>query len=700
MVVSAEGAVLTDETTDLGNAIIGAASVFTGGVVTAGADGGTTAVTLQIDNATTGLTVTDGGYAITLVAGSSDSEVVGQYNDGTNDLAAFTVSIDSNGVLTVTQHVAMVHPDSPDNYDEPVDLAGELSAVVTVTDGDGDVATDSVAIGDQITFEDDGPTVIAPEVAYVTNSGSDSALLIPLDFDINVDDNYGADQPGTVTFANIAVNGTDSGQTAGGSIIYLYTNGTVVIGSTFEGGTYTDAIDIANVGDKVFTVDLNLDGDLGTTTDSYSVTMFQQVDGATATFDTNDGIYDIAGGNTNYNFYTDTTGVNPTVLITPTEGGTSVNTSAKDIGIKGGGGGLAIGDNETVRVSFVDTVLGVPDEIAYVEPADHVIGDNILVNGAVVTLNSKGAATSETSIFIRAYDDLDHDDMVSDYSHQDDITKVVIAGFTFNIADGNATQSHYSVTWNVDSLGGVQVDGIYSGDQVQIFTADGITTVEYEYAGGKEFTLSGFGAAVPVPGELLRIDLDLAVEDGDGDTVIVDDGIVLSISPDDHVIIEGTSVDDTGGNSLDATPGQAATLIGYAGDDSLNGADLNDILVGGLGSDTMSGGSESDTFVWNAGDAAGSPTDIITDFNGAGETDVLDLSDLLIGEESGTLTNYLSVNESGVNVVINVSTEGGAGDSQVITLENTTFVDLGVTGVSQTDIVDQMVALGHINIDS
>ncbi|WP_020162669.1 retention module-containing protein [Cycloclasticus pugetii] len=695
--VSSEGAVVTDETSQLSVAVTGSTSVFSYVVAAAaGADGGTTVVTLSITSAATGLKVTDGGYPITLVEGSSDSEVIGQYTDGDDVLqTAFTVSIDSDGVLTVTQNVAMVHPESPNEYDEAVDLAGELSAVVTVTDGDLDVATDSVAIGDQITFEDDGPTVIAPEVAYVTNSGSASALLIPLDFDNNVDDNYGADQPGTVTFANIAVSGTDSGQTAGGSIIYLYTNGTIVIGSTLVAGTYADAIHPDNVGNKVFTVDLNLDSDLATMTDSYSVTMFQQIDGATATFDTSDSIFDITGGNTNYTFYTDTTGVNPTALVTPSGDGTSINTSDNGIGIKGGGNGLSIGTNETIRVSYVDTVSGVPlSNLAYVEPADHTLGDNVTVNGATAgfLLNN-----GTTDVAIRAYDDDDDDDMVSDGT-LDVITTVVVGGVNFIIADGNDTKSGYSVTWNVD--GSVLVEGIGDGDQVQVFTEDGLTTVEYQYVAGTPFLLSGFGAAIPVPGELLRIDLDLEVEDGDGDTVIVEDAIVLSISPDDHVIIEGTPGNDDGVDSLDATPGQAATLIGYAGNDSLNGADLNDILVGGLGSDTMSGGTESDTFVWNAGDAAGSPADIITDFNDAGETDVLDLSDLLIGEESGTLTDYLSVNESGGAVVINVSTEGGAGDSQVITLENTTFVDLGITGATQADIVDQMISLGHINIDS
>ena len=340
--------------------------------------------------------------------------------DGQGTYGTFTLS--DAGVWTYTLSGAMTD----------VNQAGTAetdSVTYTVTDSDGSTGQGTLTV----TIVDDVPSAITPEVAYVINTGSDSDLLVPLDFDMNVDDNYGADQAGTVTFANIAVSGTDSGQTAGGSTIYLYTNGTSIIGSTLVSSTYAAAIDVSNVANKVFTVDLNLDGDIAITTDSYSVTMFQQLDGAVATFDTSDGIYDIAGGNTNYNFYTDTTGVNPTVLITPTENGTSVNTSDKDIGIKGDGGGLAIGDNETVRVSFIDTVSGTPLQINYVEPADHIIGDNVSVNGAIVTLNSKGSATTETGIFIRAYDDVNNDNIVSDGS-QDDITKVVVAGLTFNIS--------------------------------------------------------------------------------------------------------------------------------------------------------------------------------------------------------------------------------------------------------------------------
>ena len=87
--------------------------------------------------------------------------------------------------------------------------------------------------------------------------------------------------------------------------------------STTLPGNFVDiATEIAG-SNKVFTVQLNLDGALGTSTDSYSVTLHQQVDGAVQTFDTNTGSYDFAGGNANYSYFFDETGVNPEVLLTP-----------------------------------------------------------------------------------------------------------------------------------------------------------------------------------------------------------------------------------------------------------------------------------------------------------------------------------------------------------------------------------------------
>jgi hypothetical protein len=94
-------------------------------------------------------------------------------------------------------------------------LADLIDAVVTVTDGDDDVATSSVGIGDQILFEDDGPTLDpdSTKVKFVTTDADGDvgifsfvdATAVPNiepDGDDVVDINFdpGADDEGATLF--------------------------------------------------------------------------------------------------------------------------------------------------------------------------------------------------------------------------------------------------------------------------------------------------------------------------------------------------------------------------------------------------------------------------------------------------------------------------------------------------------------------
>ncbi|MGN5073498.1 retention module-containing protein [Aeromonas veronii] len=176
------GSVTTDESTQLGVTVTSVASIFSGGVGSTGVDGGTTDVSLRIDVAASGLVTTVGNKAITLVADGADSDIVyGKFDsdgNGSLDSNAFKLEIGEDGKLSVTQFVAIKHPDSPTNYDEPVDLAGKLSAVVTTTDGDGDVASKSVSIGAGVQFEDDGPSAVADTITSGTNGTVNLVLVL------------------------------------------------------------------------------------------------------------------------------------------------------------------------------------------------------------------------------------------------------------------------------------------------------------------------------------------------------------------------------------------------------------------------------------------------------------------------------------------------------------------------------------------
>ncbi|POA16757.1 hypothetical protein C1886_25520, partial [Pseudomonas sp. FW300-N1A1] len=92
-------------------------------------------------------------------------------------------------------------------HDDRVDLTGLINAVVTVTDGDGDTSTDSVGIGDDINFDDDGPAV----------SANNTVLLD--------DDALSGNPGGTGDDADSAnVSGTlghDFGQDGAGTVAYL-----------------------------------------------------------------------------------------------------------------------------------------------------------------------------------------------------------------------------------------------------------------------------------------------------------------------------------------------------------------------------------------------------------------------------------------------------------------------------------------------
>jgi T1SS-143 domain-containing protein len=204
------------------------------------------------------------------------------------------------------------------------------------------------------------------------------------------------------------------------------------------------------------------------------------------------------------------------------------------------------------------------------------------------------------------------------------------------------------------------------------------------------------------------------VTDADGS----EDTATLTIDINDHNYVvddnDNVAVADAAGGSVNAQDGddvligsdQADTLNGGAGNDNLMGNDGDDTLIGGAGNDILTGGDGADIFQWNAGDegTAGSPAvDFVTDFSSA-EGDSLNLADLLQGEESNDITNYISVAQSGSDVVIEVTPDGAGGDmNQVITLQDTTVDQLAggidTSGMSQADIINTLITNGQLNVD-
>jgi hypothetical protein len=193
--------------------------------------------------------------------------------------------------------------------------------------------------------------------------------------------------------------------------------------------------------------------------------------------------------------------------------------------------------------------------------------------------------------------------------------------------------------------------------------------------------------------EDVSLAFDVTVIDNDGDTdtgvinINLEAPIVNPIALTPNAISQLSDVDlyndgvESDGNDI---------LFGQGGNDLLIGGDGDDILIGGLGNDTLTGSAGSDTFVWSAGETG---TDQITDFNIT--QDRIDLSDLLIGENSNNFGDYLSFSFSGGSTTITIDADGlGAGTaSQVIVLNGVDFSGIYASSDEGT------IINGLLNID-
>lgn len=164
--------------------------------------------------------------------------------------------------------------------------------------------------------------------------------------------------------------------------------------------------------------------------------------------------------------------------------------------------------------------------------------------------------------------------------------------------------------------------------------------------------------------------------------------------------------DTTSGAIAVTVDGSTAVLAGTSGDDVIVGDVSANTLNGGSGNDTLTGGQGSDTFVWKLGETG---ADKITDFNlapVASGGDVLDLKDLLVGENANatSLDAYLnfSANGSGQTVITVDANAGAAGGTgQTITLENVQYAALQTYagGTSDAAILAKLLTDGNLKTD-
>ncbi|MDR5886678.1 DUF5801 repeats-in-toxin domain-containing protein [Vreelandella janggokensis] len=265
---------------------------------------------------------------------------------------------------------------------------------------------------------------------------------------------------------------------------------------------------------------------------------------------------------------------------------------------------------------------------------------------------------------------------------------------------------------NVSAVNGVSLSSLADSTNSSYAAADGYK--EYDSTYGTFFINTDGDYAYEPDADLDNIgqqeifSYTLTQPDGDSDTA----NLVINLADSEFVAqtptTTGTSADDlmlgTTGDDL---------LDGAAGDDHIESGDGDDILIGGAGDDILYGGAGADTFAWNFGDEITGDdqpaNDQVMDFTEGkfgtdDNADKLDLSDLLQGEDSDNINEYIFAEEDGDNVVLSISSEGNLNGStsaadQKITLEGKSFSDFGVNSGASEDLIAKLIEDGQLKID-
>lgn len=221
---------------------------FTSSFGTDGAGSLVYALGVLSDGADSGLTDTASGEAVLL---SLNGGVVEGRTETSDDLV-FTVSVDTLGVVTLDQQRAVVHADTSNDDDSRTLAAADLvTLTATITDADGDHQAATLNIGQNLNFEDDGPSISTTgEAPQLTVDESDLTTDATQNFAANFSTAFGEDGAGSLVYS-LSVTAGPSGltDTASGEAVILSLNGGVVEGRTEFGNDLVFTVAIAQNGD-------------------------------------------------------------------------------------------------------------------------------------------------------------------------------------------------------------------------------------------------------------------------------------------------------------------------------------------------------------------------------------------------------------------------------------------------------------------
>ncbi|WGR92987.1 DUF5801 domain-containing protein [Bradyrhizobium sp. ISRA435] len=639
------------------------AAAFT---VHAGADGQQSLTYgLSITNATTNL-VDSVTNSTVLLKQVSATEVDGYVTIGGVDTTVFKLTVNGTGSVTmeIDRGVKEASADANTDSNEGTTLGANLVALTaTVTDNDGDTASQKIDLGPQITVHDDGPTITAIQDAIMPN-------LSNTQVDGTWQPIFGADGPSLTNAIGVAlttgtINGitytlTDAPDVGGHDLKQVVVdNGT----SSYTFYEYTTYDPVTHSGEMFaftdpsavtpfFELNVNIDGtytfhlDTNTLQSTTTFNVLTQINngpadyitinGATVTYGS--GNDPTSGFDVLIDGYSDTN-TNPNAnsggdgnRISKDQNGMGLHNSNLEtgetiffkFGAQQSAFSLVVGKATTTSEHFLVTLYDQNHNFIASENVVLPDGSTLLVDAAHWGTGGTGGTGTTSGVFGNFYE-VDIKNVATGGSED---SSIVITGFQFN---EQVTVGNTALNFNLTTT---------DGDGDHFTSSDNLTVLLQGTHTGSGYQLTGANGAPEVLAASAGADT-LIGGTGGGDTVDYSNttggvGVTINLSAETDTVAATVGQAATGdvikgveniigtqyADILTAAPG-GSILIGGGGNDTLNGGFGNDTLIGGAGDDALSGGGGNNVFVLQS---SGGGHDNISDFSALGDQIVVDVA--------------------------------------------------------------------------